>query len=154
MYLLFYDVDVYFSCVGGENYLVFALRNNNKEVLENYRILWDEVKEEIRTIKGEIEPFEYEKDYMRIRFESDNGFLLNKILNTRACVIIVRSVFEDNGKFCPQVHINNCCLDYDCDADSYVCCKTLLKCMNNSEHGKFLSKNRVVNLVTTDFHSL
>ena len=59
-------------------------------------------KKEIRTIKGEIEPFEYEKDVMRMKFESDNGLPLNKILNIPPCVIISRSVFEEkNGKFYP-----------------------------------------------------
>ena len=64
----------------------------------------------------------------------------------------VRSVFEDNGKFYPQVHLNNCCLEYN---DHDVCCKIPLKCMNNSEYGKylFILKN-AVNFVTTDFNSL
>ena len=88
-----------------------------KKVLENYKKLWDEIKEEIRTIKGGIEPFEYVKDYMRIRFESDNGLLLNKILNIPACVMIVRSFFEDNGKFYSQVYLNNCYLAYDHNYD-------------------------------------
>ena len=123
-------------------------------MLENYKNLWNEVREEIRTIKGGIEPFEYEKDVMRIEFESGNGLPLSKILSIPACVIIARSVFEDDGKFYPQVYLKNCCLEYSHDNDSYVCCKAPLKIMNNSESGKFLSKKRVVNLVTTHFSSL
>ena len=138
LYLVFNDVDVYFSCVGGAKYLVFASTNNNKEVLENYKKLWDEVKEEIKTIKEGIEPFEYEKYYMRIRFESDNGLPLGKVLNIPTCVIIVRSVFEDNCKFYPQVYLNNCCLEYDHTYDSYDCCKIPLKRRNSSEYEKFL----------------
>ena len=153
LYLVFNDVGVYFSSVDGEKYLVFASADRNEEVLENYKNFWDGVKEEIRAIKGGIEPFEYENNYMRIRFESENGLPLNRVLNIPACVIIVRSVFEDNGKFYPQVYLN-CCLEYDHSYDFYVCPKTPLKCMNNSEYGKFLSKKRVVNLVTTDFNSL
>ena len=123
-------------------------------MLENYKNLWNEVREEIRTIKGGIEQFEHEKDAMRIEFESDNGLPLGKILNIPACVIIARSVFEDDGKFYPQVYLKHCCLEYDHDANLYVCCKTPLKCMNNSEYGKFLSEKRVVNLSITDFSSL
>ena len=139
LYHVFNDVNVYFSCVNGEKYLTFASTDKNEKVIKNYKKLWDEVKEEIRTIKGGIEPFEYDKDYMRIRFESGNGLPLNKILNIPACVIIVRSVFEGNGKFYPQVNLNNCCLEYD---DHDVCCKILLKYMNNSEYGKYLFKKR------------
>ena len=99
MYLVFNNVDVYFSCVDGEKYLVFASTDKNEEVLKNFKKLWDEVKEEIRTIKGGIKPFEYDKDYMRIRFESDNGLPLNKILNIPACVIIVGSVLKTMANF-------------------------------------------------------
>ena len=152
LYLIFNDADVYFSCVDGEKCLVFVSTGRNEEVLKNYKKLWVEVKEEIRTIKGGIEPFKYEKDYMRIRLESDNGLPLNRVLNIPAYIIIVRSLFEDDGKFYPQVYLNNCCLEYDHSYDSYACPKTPLKCLNNSEYGKFLSKKRVVNLVTTDFY--
>ena len=78
LYLVFNDVDVYFSCVDGKKYLVFASTDKNERVLENYKKLWDEVREEIKTIKGGTEPFECEKDYMRIEFESDNGLPLGK----------------------------------------------------------------------------
>ena len=121
LYLISNDVDAYFSCVDGEKYLGFASTDKNEKVLENYKKLWDEVKEEIRTIKGGIEPFEYEKDVMRIKFESDNGLPINKILNIPACVIIARSVFEEkDGKFYRQVYLERCCLEFDHDADSYV----------------------------------
>ena len=151
LYLVFNDVDVYFSCVDKDKYLTFASTDKNEEVLKNYKKLWDEVKKEIRTIKGGIEPFEYDKDYMRIRFESDNELPLNKILNIPACIIIVRSVFEDNDKFFPQVHLNNCCLEYD---DHDICCKIPLKYIKSSECGKYLFKKSIVNFVTTDFSSL
>ena len=92
LYLVFNDVDVYFSCVDGKKYLV--LTDKDKEMLEIYEKLWDEIKKEIRTVKRGIEPFEYEKDVMKIRFESDNGLPLNKIMNVPVCVIIARSVFD------------------------------------------------------------
>ena len=60
LHLVFNDVDVYFSLADGEKYLVFALTDKNKEMLKDYKKLWDKVKEEIRTIKRGIEPFEYE----------------------------------------------------------------------------------------------
>ena len=82
---------------------------------------------------------------MRIKFESDNGLPVNEILNIPACVIIARSVFEENGKFYPQVYLKHCYLEYEHADDSFVCCRTLLKSLSNSEYGRFLSKN-VTNL--------
>ena len=52
LYFIFNDVDIHFSFVDEEKYLVFALTDKNKGVLKNYRKLWDKVKEENRTIKG------------------------------------------------------------------------------------------------------
>ena len=85
MYLVFNDVDAYFECIDENKYLIFALTDKNREALENYKELWNEVKEEIRIIRG-IEPSEYEKDVMKIRFESDYGLPLGKILNIPLCV--------------------------------------------------------------------
>ena len=86
--------------------MVFALTDKNKKALENYKELRDEIKEEIRTIRR-IEPFEYEKDVMKIRFESDYGLPLGKILNNPVCVVIVRFVFEENGKYYPQIQLKD-----------------------------------------------
>ena len=67
---------------------------------------------------------------MRIRFESDNGLPLNRIIDVPACVIIARSVFEEkDGKFYLQVYLNSFCFEYDHNANFYTCCGKL---MNNS----------------------
>ena len=75
LHLVFSDVDAYFECINENKYLVFDLTDKNREALENYKELWNEIKENIRTIRG-IEPFEYEKDVKNITFESDYGLPL------------------------------------------------------------------------------
>ena len=77
MHLVFNDVDAYFGYIDANKQINFALTDKNREALENYRQLWSEIKQEIRTIRG-IEPFEYEKDVMKIRFKSDYGLPLGK----------------------------------------------------------------------------
>ena len=109
MYLVFNDVDAYLSALMEINTWFFALTDKNKKALENYRELWDEIKEEIRTIKG-TEPFKYEKDFMKIRFKSDYGSPLGKILNIPVSVIITKSVFEENDKYDTQGHLKGCFL--------------------------------------------
>ena len=39
-----------------------------------------------------------EKDYMKIKFTSDDHLPLNKPLKLHAMTIIIRSVFEEDGK--------------------------------------------------------
>ena len=43
------------------------------------------------------------KDYMKIKFSSDNDLPLNKPLKFHAMTIIIESVFEEDGKLYPQV---------------------------------------------------
>ena len=51
-------------------------------------------------------PANYEKDYMKIKFNSDDDLPLNKIMNPHMLTIIIRSVFEENGKYYPQVFLD------------------------------------------------
>ena len=92
MYLVFNDIDVYFEKYVENKYLVFALTDKNREALGNYTELWNKIKNEIETIR-EIEPIKYEKDLLKIRFESDNNLSLDRTLNILVCVISVKSVF-------------------------------------------------------------
>ena len=44
----------------------------------------------------------------KIKFNTDDDLLLNKPLNLHMLTIIVRSVFEDEGRFYPQVYLDEC----------------------------------------------
>ena len=45
---------------------------------------------------------------MRIKSNSDDDLPLNKILKTHNPTVIVRSVFEEDGKYYPQVLLDEC----------------------------------------------
>ena len=42
---------------------------------------------------------------MKIKFNSDDNLPLNKTLKLHNMTIIIRSVFEEDGKFFPQVYL-------------------------------------------------
>ena len=46
---------------------------------------------------------EYGKDYMKIKFSSDDDLPLNKQLKFMGLTIIVRTGFEEDGKYYPQI---------------------------------------------------
>ena len=54
----------------------------------------------MQTIIAEISG-EYEKDYTKIKFNSKSNLPLNKIIKLHMSAIIVRSVFEEDGKYYP-----------------------------------------------------
>ena len=51
---------------------------------------------------------EYEKDYVKIKFNSDDKLPLSKQLKFLTVTIVIRSVFEDDGKYYLQVFSDDC----------------------------------------------
>ena len=45
---------------------------------------------------------------MKIKFISDDDLPLNKILKLHTLTIIVRSVFEEDGKYYPPIVLDEC----------------------------------------------
>ena len=89
-----------------KKYLVFDSKDENKELLKKYSDVFNGVKNEVKTINGGKEN-DYEKDYMKIKFNSDNDLPLNKPLKFHNMTITIRSVFEEDGKLNPQVFLDD-----------------------------------------------
>ena len=91
----------------GSKYLNNSLTDSNSEVLKKYAEVWsgieDQVKKKNNDKLGECNSVEYRKDCMKIKFNSDDDSLLNKMLKFRILTIIVRTIFEEDGKYHPQV---------------------------------------------------
>ena len=88
VYLIIDKAEGYIECnsIGETNrnkYLTFASTEKNKEVLKKYRELWNGIKYliECNSIKAD----EYEKDFMKIKFNSDVNLPLNKKLKLQTC---------------------------------------------------------------------
>ena len=60
----------------------------------------ESVKNETETINGDKKG-EYGKDFIKIKFDTDDHLPLNKQLKLHMLTITVRFVFEENGKFYP-----------------------------------------------------
>ena len=96
-------VDGHIEENNGNKYLVFYSTDENKEVLKKYTELWDGIKTEIEKINGGKKG-EYGKDFMKIKFNSYDNLPLNKPLKLHVLTIIVRCIFEEDGKFYPQLY--------------------------------------------------
>ena len=113
LYLTIREVDGYIECnsveceKNGNKYLVFDCTHENKEVLKKYRELGDGIKNEIETISGGKKG-EYGKDFMKIKFDTDDDLPSNKPLKLHMLTIIVRCIFEEDGKFSPQLYLDDC----------------------------------------------
>ena len=67
--------------------------------------VWDGIKYEIKTINGGKENY-YGKDYMKIKFDSEDVFPLKKPLKFILMDVIIRSFFEEDGKLYVQVFLD------------------------------------------------
>ena len=105
LYLIINEVDGYIKEENGNKYLTLVFTDKNEEVLTKCAELWDGIKNEIVTINGG-KPSEYKKDFMKIKFDSDDSLPLNKTLKLHNMTIIMRSVFEEDGKYYPQVFLD------------------------------------------------
>ena len=63
------------------------------EALKNYKKNWEETKNQI-DVTNDDEPFEYRKDFMKIRFESDDNLPLGKTFKILDMIIVAASVLE------------------------------------------------------------
>ena len=102
------EVDGYIKEKNGNKYLIFNCADKNKEVFKKYTELWHGIKNEIQTINGskqsERSSTEYGKDFMKIKFDTND----NLPLKLQNMTIVIRSVFEEDGKFCPQIYLDEC----------------------------------------------
>ena len=74
-------------------------------MLKNYNDVSNGIRDEIKEICGD--ECDYEKDYMNIKFNSDDNLPLNKPLKFHNMTITIRSVFEEDGKLYPQVFLDD-----------------------------------------------
>ena len=88
-----------------DKYLVFNSTDENKELLKKYSDVFNEIRNKIKKISGD--ECDYEKDYMKIKFNSDDDLPLNKSLKFTLMTITIRCVFEEDGKLYPQVFLDD-----------------------------------------------
>ena len=89
---------------GVNKYLVFNSTDENKELLKKYNEVFSKIKNKIK--KMNVHECEYEKDYMKIKFNSDDDLPLNKQLKFYNMIVTIRSFFEEDGKLYPQLFLD------------------------------------------------
>ena len=103
LYLLIDHASGYIEEKNGKKYLIFDSTDENKEFLKKYNDVWNGIKDNINEINNG--KCDYEKDYMKIKFNSDDNLPLNKPL--KFCLMTIRSAFKEDGKLYPQVLLDD-----------------------------------------------
>ena len=79
LYLMINRIDGFIEEKDGDKYLSIAFTDRNSEVLRKYSEVWSGMKDCIAKINGS-DLGEYDTDFMKIKFNSDNDIPLNKQL--------------------------------------------------------------------------
>ena len=104
LYLTITHASGYIEEKGVNKYLVFDSTDENKELLKKYNDVFNGIRDKIKEINSD--ECDYEKDYIKIKFNSDDDLPLNKPLKFHAMAIVIRSVFEEDGKLYPQAFLD------------------------------------------------
>ena len=85
--------------------MFFDSINENKELLKKYKDVFNGIRNKIKEISSD--KCDYKKDFMKIKFNSDDKLPLNKPLKLYNMNITIRSVFEEGGKLYPQIFLDD-----------------------------------------------
>ena len=92
----------------------------NGDLLGKYTEFWDVVKHKIKKINGGKET-DYRKDYIKIKFESDDDLPLNEPLMFYKMHMFVGFGFKEDDKLCPEFSLGKT-----------LCIKNEIWCKQNS----------------------
>ena len=101
LYLCITHASGYIEEINENKYLIFDFIDENKELYKKYNDAFNRIMGNIKEVSND--ECDYEKDYMKIKFNSEDILQLNKALNFHNMTITIRSVFEEDGKLYPQV---------------------------------------------------
>ena len=105
LYLGITHASRYIEEINKNKYLIFDSLDENKELLKKYNGAFNRIMDKIKEISND--ECDYEKDYMKIKFNSDDNLPLNKPLKFHNMTITIRSVFKEDGKLYPQVFLDD-----------------------------------------------
>ena len=76
--------------------------------MQKYQEVFDGIKEIIKKINDYSQSITYDENHMKIKFNTDDNIPLNKIIYFPTTTIIIRSVTQKNGKYYPQLFLDDC----------------------------------------------
>ena len=105
LYLGITHANGYIEEKDANKYLVFDSPDENKELFKKYNAVFNGIRDKVTKVNSN--KCDYEKDYMTIKFNSDDDLPLNKSLKFRLMTITIRHVFEEDDKLYPKVFLDD-----------------------------------------------
>ena len=105
LYLCINHASRYIEEINENKYFILDSINENKELLKKYSDVFNGIMDKIKKVSND--ECDYEKNYMKIKFNSNDNLPINKPLKFHNTTITIRSVFKEDGKLYPQVFLGD-----------------------------------------------
>ena len=96
----------YIEKKGLSKYLAFDSTDKNTELFKKYSDVFNGIMSKIREIDDD-DWLEYAKDYIKIKFSSDDDLPLNKSIKFLLMTLTIRCVFKEGNELYPQVFLDD-----------------------------------------------
>ena len=120
----FNDIDIYYlgyehkkkisecDVINSVNPLYLRIENTNGQFKKGKDDVWYLIISGDESIKNKItektwDVVQYDKDYMKIKFESNNIFAADKDVNIHLATIIISAIFAQDGKYYLQLFLDD-----------------------------------------------
>ena len=89
----------------GKDDVWYLVISDDDDVFKKLVDIFKSIKNKIteKTLNG----VEYDKDYMKIKFGSNNILPADKVVNIHLATIIIRSIFAQDDKYYPQLFLDD-----------------------------------------------
>ena len=93
LHIVFNNIDYIFLKSVIYSYLIFCKNAKNKDMINNYLKIIDQVKDEMTSWTNE-EIFDFNYDFLKFKFRSHDNLVYNEIINIPVCVISLSTVIK------------------------------------------------------------
>ena len=98
------DIKGQFKKNKGDN-VWYSIIFGYEKVLRIFENIWKGIRAKIEENTGGI--VQYDKDYMKIKFQSSDNLPTDNIVNMHLVTVIIRSVFAQNDEFYHQLFLDD-----------------------------------------------
>ena len=91
---------------GKDDNLWYLIISNDAGILRKFTNIWKSIRDKIEENTDDI--VQYDKNYVKIKFESNDNLLTDNTINMHQITIVIRLVFQRNKKLYPQIYLDDC----------------------------------------------
>ena len=105
LYLRIKDIKGQFK-KGKDDNVWCLIISGDADILRKFANIWKSIRANIEENADDI--VHNDKDYMKIKFESNDNLPTDNIINMHQVTIIIRLVFQKGKKLYPQIYLDDC----------------------------------------------